>query len=137
MFPNGHTTSNPRRFDVDIRLICRRPNFDEFPWRKIHVVFMHYFRCNFDGRKIHMVSMYFFDVILMVEKSTLFPLTFIGVILMVEICTLFLRNFNGQRFDIVFGKWQANENIREGFSCIYNFKQLTFSSKSPWCSPVP
>ena len=98
---------------------------------------MHYFRCNFDGRKIHMVSTQFFDVLLMVEKSTLFPLTFIGVISMVEICTLFLRNFDGQRFDIVFGKWQANENIREGFSCIYNFKQLTFSSKSPWCSPVP
>ena len=36
-FPNGHTTSNRRRFDVDITSIRRRPNFDEFP-RRFHVL---------------------------------------------------------------------------------------------------
>ena len=109
----------------------------------------------------------FFDVILLVEKSILFPRTFIGVISLFEKSTLFphtffrcnlsgrnihvlftnffLRNFDGQKNDIVFGKLQANENIRGGFYCVCNFKQLTFarlfslnfSSKSPWCSPVP
>ena len=47
----------------------------------------------------------FFDVISLVEKSTLFPRTFFNVISMVEISTLFLVNFfDGQKFDIVFGK---------------------------------
>ena len=36
-FPNGHTTSNRRRFDVDITSIRRRPNFDEFS-RRFHVL---------------------------------------------------------------------------------------------------
>ena len=87
--PNGHSTSNRRRFDVDITSICRRPNFAEFPRRfhvlfqcnfadrkikvistyfvqcnfdggKIHVVSTYFFRCNFDGGKIHVVSTYFF-----------------------------------------------------------------------------
>ena len=121
--PNGHTTSNRRGFDMDITSIRRRPNFDEFPrhfrdfdGRKIHVVSTYFFRCNFDGRNMHVIFTYFFQ-----------------------------HNFDGQRFDIVFGKLYANENIRELFSCICNFKQLTFarlfslnfSSKSPWCSPVP
>ena len=56
----------------------------------------------------------------------------------------FRRNFDGRKLDIVFGKLQAHENIRGGFSCVFNFKQLTFarlfslifSSESPWCSPV-
>ena len=116
-FPNGHTTLNPRLFDVDIR-----PNFDEFPrhfrvlfWcnfdgRKIHVVSTYFFWCNFAGRKIHVVSTYFFwynfagrkiHIVstyffrcnFMVQKSTWFPRTFIGVISMVEICTLFLLTF--------------------------------------------
>ena len=90
--PNGYTTSNPRRFDVDITSISRRPNFDEFP-RHFRVLF----RCDFAGRKIHVVSTYFFDVISMVEKSTLFPRTFFDVISMVEICTLFLLTF----FDVI------------------------------------
>ena len=71
-FPNGHTTSNPRRFNVDITSIHRRPNFDEFPrhfrvlfrcnfdGRKIHVVSTYSFQCNFSGRKIHVASTYFF-----------------------------------------------------------------------------
>ena len=57
----------------------------------------------------------------------------------------FWRDFAWQKFDIVFGKLQASENIQEGFSCAYNFKLLTFAklfslnfwSKSSWCSPVP
>ena len=103
--PNGHTTSNPRRFDVDITSILRRPNFDEFPrhfrvffrcdfdGRKIHVASTYFFRCNFSGRKIYAVSTYFFDVISMVEKSALFPRTFFDAISMVEKSTLFPRTF--------------------------------------------
>ena len=36
--PNGHTTSNRRRFQVDIMSICQRPNFNEFP-HCFHVLF--------------------------------------------------------------------------------------------------
>ena len=62
----------------------------------------------------------FLDAILMVEKSILFPLTFFDVILMMEKSTLssrtfFRRNFYEQKFDVAFGKLQANENIRGGF----------------------
>ena len=92
IFPNGHTTSNPRRFDVDITSIRRRANFDEFP-RHFRVLF----RCNFDGRKIHVVSTYFFDVISLVEKFTWFPRTFFDVISMVEKSTWFPRTF----FDVI------------------------------------
>ena len=89
IIPNGQTMSNPRRFDVDITSIRRRPNFDEFPrhfrvlflrnfddrkirvvsaysfrsnfnGRKIDVVSTYSFRCNFDGRKIYVVSTYFY-----------------------------------------------------------------------------
>ena len=78
--PNGHTTSNQHGFDVDIKSIRRRPNFDEFPrqfqvlflrnfdGRNIHVDFTYFFRCNFDGRKIHVDSTHFFNVISMVKK---------------------------------------------------------------------
>ena len=83
---NGHTTSNPHRFDVNVTSIRRRPNFDEFP-RHFRILF----RCNFDGRKIHVVSTHFFDVTLLVQKSTLFPRTFFNVISMVEKSTLFPR----------------------------------------------
>ena len=92
----------------------------------------------------HVISAYFFDVISMAEKSTLFPRTFFDVISMVEICTLFLLTF----FDVILmGKNSTSflvscKLIRGG---VCNFKQLTFarlfslnfSSKSPWCSPVP
>ena len=100
--PNGHTTSNPRRFDVTVTSIRRRPNFDEFPrhfrvlfrcnfdGRKIHVVSTYFFRCNFDGRKIHVVSRTFISVISMVEICTLFLLTFFDVILMGKDLTSFL-----------------------------------------------
>ena len=60
--PSGHTTSNPRRFDMDITSIRRRQNFHEFP--------RHF--------------PYFFDVISMVENSTWFPRTFFDVISLVE-----------------------------------------------------
>ena len=105
--PNGHTTSNPCRFDVDITSICRRPNFDEFarhfrvPFRcnfdgrKMQVVFMYFFRRNFAGRKIHVISTYSFWCNYDGRKSHLFPGTFIGVISLVEKSTLFSRiSFN-------------------------------------------
>ena len=77
ILPNGHTTSNPCRFDVGITAIRRRTNFDEFP-RHFRVLF----RYDFDGRKIHVVSRTFISVISMVEICTLFLLTFFDVILM-------------------------------------------------------
>ena len=104
--PNGHSTSNPGGFHVDITLIRQRPNFDKFPrhfhvlfrrnfdgW-KIHVVSKCFFRCNLDGRKIHVVSRTFFDVISMVVKYTLFPRTFSDVISMVQKSTLLPRTFS-------------------------------------------
>ena len=190
--PNGHTTLNLRRFDVDITSIRRRPNFNEFHvisayffdvismvekstyffWcnfagRKIHVVSTYFFRCNFDGQKIYIVSTYFFQCNFAGRKihvvSTYFfrcnfdgwkihvvsmyfhRCNFVGRNVHVVFTYFFRRSFDGQRFDIVFGKLLANENIREGLSYICNFKQLNFarlfclnfSSKSPWCSPVP
>ena len=89
---NGHSTSNPHRFDVDITSIRGRPNFDEFP-RHFHVLF----RCNFADRQIHVISTYLFRQISMVKKSTLFPRTFFDVISMVEKSTLFPRTF----FDVI------------------------------------
>ena len=111
VIPNRLSTSNLRRFDVDITSIRWRPSFDGFPRhfhiffrcnfadREIRVVSTYYFRfnfdgqkilvastyffwCNFDGQKIHVVSTYFFEVLLMVEKSTLFALTFFDQISM-------------------------------------------------------
>ena len=100
--PNGHTTWNPRRFDVDITSIHPRPNSDEFPRhfrvlfrcnfdrRAIHVVFTYFFRCNFADRKIHVISTYFFRCNFDGRKIHVVSRTFISVISMVEICTLFL-----------------------------------------------
>ena len=90
--PNEHSTLNPRRCDVDITSIRRRPNSDEFS-RHFH----EHFWCNFADRKIHVFSRTFFDVILMVEKSTLFPRTIFDVISMVERSTLFPHTF----FDVI------------------------------------
>ena len=103
-----------------------------FTGRKIHVVSMYFFRYNFDGRKIYVVSTYFFRCNLS------------GWNMHVVFNYFYRRNFDGQKFDIVFGKLSANEIIWGDFSCVCNFKQLTFarllslsfSSKSPWCSPV-
>ena len=38
----------------------------------------------------------------------------------------FQRNFNGQKFDIAFGKLYANENIRGGFPWLVTFKSSLF-----------
>ena len=160
--PNGYTTSNPRRFDVDITSIRRRPNFDQLPrhfrvlfrcdfaGRKIHVVSTYFFRCNFNGQKIHIVSTYFFRYNFDGRKIHVVSRTFINVISMVKICTLFLLTF----FDVILmGKdltsflvsCKLMKTFEKVFSSICNFKQLTcarllslnFSSKSPWCNPVP
>ena len=91
----------------------------------------------------------FFDVISMVEKSTLFPRTFFDVISMVEICTLFLLTF----FDVILmGKdltsFLVSCKLMKTFGKVFpvfvtlnlsfaRLLSLNFSSKSPWCSPVP
>ena len=77
---------------MDITLIRRRPNFDEFP-RRLHVLF----RCNFDGRNIHVDSTYFFDVVSMVKKSKLFLRACFDVISIVEKSTSIPRTF----FDVI------------------------------------
>ena len=78
--PNGHSTLNQPRFDVDIMSIRQRSNLDKFPRH-----FLILFRCNFADQKVHVVSRYFFfNLILLVEKSTLSPRTFSDVILMVD-----------------------------------------------------
>ena len=104
IFPNGHTTSNPRRFDVDITSIRGKPNFDEFPLhfrllfrrdfdgRRIHIVSTYFFRCKFDGQKIHVVSTCFYQC------------NFDSRNMHVVVTYFFRRNFDGQRFGIVFGK---------------------------------
>ena len=74
-FPNGSTTSNPRRFDVDITSFVEDQILTNF----------------------HVLPRTFFDVISLVEKSTLFPRTFSDVIWLVEKSTLFPRTF----FDVI------------------------------------
>ena len=119
LMSNGHTTSNPRRFDVDITSIRQRPKFDKFP-RHFRVISTYFFRRNFAGPKTHVAPTYsyvisvvkkfallprtLFDVISMVEKPTLFPRAFIGVISLVEKFTLFPRTF----FDVILmvEKWR-------------------------------
>ena len=169
--PNGHTTSNPHRFDVEITLILRSPKFDEFPrhfcvlfrcnfdGRKIHVVSTYCFWCDFDGRKIHVVSTYFYrcnfaGYKIHVVSTYSFWCNFHSRKIHVVSTYFFRCNFDGRNTHVVFtyffrcnfdGQNIANENIRGGFSCVCNFKQLTFarlfslnfSSKCPWCSPVP
>ena len=119
MLRNGHTTSNRRRFDVDITSIRRRPNFDEFPrrfhvlfrcnfaGRKIHVVSTYFFRCNFDGRKIHLVSTCFFRCNFFRRNihgvsTYFFRRNFDGRIIHF-VCKYFFRQ-NFDEFDVVVGK---------------------------------
>ena len=100
---------------------------------KIYIVSTYFFQCNFDGRKMHVVSPYSFHC------------NFDGRNIHVVFTYYFWRDLDAQKCCIVFGKLWSTENIREGFSCVCNFKQLTFArffflnflSKSPWCSPVP
>ena len=93
--PNGHTTSNPRRFDVDITLMGLRPNF-RVPFRcnfngwKIHVVYMYFFRGNFAGRTIHVVSTY------------IFRCNFNGQKIYVVSMYFFWCNLSGQSMHLVF-----------------------------------
>ena len=156
---NGHTTSNRRRFHVDITSIHQGPNFDEFP-----VVSTYFFdvfsllkksrsfpRTIFDV--ILLIEMFrlfprpFFDVISLVKNSTLFLLTFFDVILMVEECSLLARTYcdeiwTGRNMTSFLVKLQANKTLRR-LSFVSNFKKMTFarfssldfSSKSPWCRP--
>ena len=119
-YPNGHTRSNPRRFDVDITSIRQRPNFDKFSYhfqvlfwcnyadRKIHVVSTYLFRCNLAGRKIHVFSTYFFRCNfdsrkIHVISSYFFRCNFDGRKIHVVSTYFFKSNFDGQKFDIVFG----------------------------------
>ena len=76
--PNGQSTSNRLRFDVDITW---RPFEDQI------------------STNFHVIFMYFCDVILLIEKSMSFPCTFFEVILMVEKSTLFPRYFFRCNFD--------------------------------------
>ena len=77
----------------------------------------------------------FFDVILLVQKFTLFPRTFLNVILMVKnprcLHVLFSTKFDGQKFDVVLVKLQANENIRGGFPLLLTLKSLLLQECSP------
>ena len=63
LVPTGHSTSNRRRFDVNI------------------------------STNFHVISIYFFDVISLIETSTSFPRTFYDVTSVVEKSTLFPRTF--------------------------------------------
>ena len=116
------TTSNGRRFDVNITLIHWRPNFDEFP-RHFHVLFW----CNFADRKIHVVSTYFFRRYFNGRKidfvsTYFFRRNFDGGKLHVVCTYFFWRNFYGQKFSVVFGRLQANENIWGGFPTLVTLK---------------
>ena len=142
--PNGRTTSNRRGFDVDIT-----SNVEDQISTNFHVISAYFFdavsivekstwfpRTFFDlislVEKSTLFPRTFFDVISIVEKSTLFPRTFFDVISMVEICTLFLFTF----FDVILiGKdlisllvsCKQMKTFEKVFSCICNFKQLTFA----------
>ena len=121
MYKTVVPTGTPRRIHVDSTGILRRYVEDQIP-TNFHVISAYFFdvislvekstwlpRTFFDVillfEKFTWFPRTFLDVISMVEKSTWFPRTFFDVISMVEIRTLFLpTNFDGQRFDIVFGK---------------------------------
>ena len=143
------TYSFGRNFDGRKILIVfgyfRRRNF---VGRKIRIVSTYFFQCNFDGRKIHVVSTYFYWCNCAGRKTHVVSTYFFRCNLsgrnLQGFFTYFFQRNDGQKFDVVCGKLKASVNIREGFSCVGNFKQLTFprlfslnfSSKSPWCSPV-
>ena len=119
--PNRHTTSNPRRFNVDITSIRLILNLDEFlphfcalfqcnlADRKNHVVSTYFFRCNFAGWKIHVISTYFFwcnfdGRKIHVVSTYFYGCNFDGRNMHVVFTDFFRRDFDGQRFDIVLGK---------------------------------
>ena len=117
--PNGHTTSNPHRFDVDIMLIRRRANFDEFP-DHFHILF----QCNFTDRKIHVVFTYFFRRNFADPKTTLFPRTFFDVILLVEKFTLFPRTF----FDVISIAKKNHVVLRYFYWCNFTGRKIHVAS---------
>ena len=138
--PNGHSKRNRRQFDVDIALICQRPNFDKFAHhfhvlfqcnfsgRKIRDVFTHFFLCNLDGRKIHVVSTYIFwcnfsGPKLHLNSTYFFRCNFFIRNIHGTYTYCFQRNFDGQKFDVVFGKLRTNENIRGGFPLFVTLKR--------------
>ena len=86
-----------------------------FAGQKIHVVCTYFFWCNFDGRKIHVVCTYFFWCNFDGRKISVFSTYFSWSRYAYLFTYFFRRNFDGLKFDIVFGKLQANENIRKGF----------------------
>ena len=131
---NGHTTSNRRRFHVDITSIHQGPNFSEFP--VVSTYFFDVFLLLEKSRLfphtifdvillIQMSRLFphpFFDVISLVKKSTLFLLTFFDVILMFEKCLLLARTFcdeiwTGRNMTLFLVKLQANKTFEEVVLC--------------------
>ena len=133
--PKWHTTSNPRRFDVDITSIRWRPSFDEFSRhfhilfqcnladRKIHLVSTYFFQRNFAGRKIHVVSTYFFRCNfdgrkIQVVSMHLFQCNFSGWNVHV-VSAYFLRgNFDGQKLTSLLVTWKLMKTFGEVFLCL-------------------
>ena len=116
---NGHTTSNPRRFGVDIASIRRRPNFNEFPrhfrvlfWcnfdsQGIHVVSTYFFQRNFAGRKIYVISTYFFwynfdGRKIHVVSRYFYRCNFAGRKIHIVSTYFFPCNFDGRNMQVVF-----------------------------------
>ena len=102
--PNGYTTSNPRRFDVDITSI-RRSQIST----NLQVIFTYFFRCNFDGQKIYVISTYFFRCNFAGQKihffSTYFSWhNFTSQNIYVFSTYFFQYNFSGRRIHVVFTK---------------------------------
>ena len=85
------------------------------------------FPCSlFDVEKFTLFPRTFFDVISMVRKSAWFAphffwCTFSGRNIHVGSTYFVRRNFDGQKFDIVFRNLYANENIRGGFPVFVTF----------------
>ena len=125
LLTNAHTTSNQRRFHVDITLILRRQNdvismvekstsfphtffqrnFDD---QRIHVVSTYLFPCNFTGRKIFVVSTYFSRHNFAGRNTHFFSKQFCRYNFDIKKSTLFARtffrqNFDAKKFDVGFG----------------------------------
>ena len=99
--PNGHSTSNRHRFDIDITSIHRKPNFGQFS-RHSHVLFW----CNFADRKVCLVSTYFFrrnfdDRKIHVDSTYIFRRTFDGGKILVVSTFYFQCDSDGQIIHVV------------------------------------
>ena len=145
--------STPRRIDVDSTSILRRYMEDQIS-TNFHVISTYFFDVISLIEKSTSFPRTFFDVISMVEISTFFPRTFFNIILMFEKSTLFPRTF----FNVIslvkkstlfpltsFDETSMGKKHSRRFPFVSNFKKLTFrrlfslnfSSKAPWCNPVP